>query len=88
MTALKSRTDGAPGTQRRGWWRSAALRTALAGAFVAILVGLIYASGESVYVAASLAGFAVAITLIAAAVISWERLVAGARSAGLVERPH
>jgi hypothetical protein len=88
MTALNSRTDGASGTQRRGWWRSAALRAALAAAFVAILIGLIYATGESVYVAASLAGFAVAITLIAAATISWERLVMTAQSAGLVERPH
>jgi hypothetical protein len=34
---------------------------------------------------ASLAGFATAITMIAAVVINWEHVVVSARSAGLVE---
>jgi hypothetical protein len=59
---------------------------ALGGAFVAILLGTIYATGEWAHVVATLACFATAITLIAAAVISWERVVLTAESAGLVER--
>ncbi len=41
--------------------------------------------GQWATVLASLAGFATAITVIAAAVISWERVVVHARSEGLVE---
>ena len=78
MTAMKSRT---------GWGRRVP-RMALGGAFVAILIGIIYATGEWPHVVASLAGFATAITLIAVAVISWERVVVTAASAGLVERSH
>jgi hypothetical protein len=59
---------------------------ALGAAFVAILLGIVYATGQWVHVVASLAGFATAITLIAAAVISWERVVLTAESAGLVEQ--
>ena len=87
MAALNSPTDRALGTQDRGWWRSAtASRLALAGAFLAILVGLIYGTGEWAHVVASLAVFTTAISLIAAATISWERVVVTAQSAGLVER--
>lgn len=41
--------------------------------------------GEWATVLASLAGFATAITMIAAVVINWENVVLSARSAGLVE---
>ncbi|MET4428611.1 MULTISPECIES: hypothetical protein [unclassified Mycolicibacterium] len=87
MTAMNGRTGVASGMPRRRWWRSVP-RPALGGAFAAILIGVIYATGEWASVVASLAGFATAITLIAAAVISWERVVVTAASAGLVERPH
>jgi hypothetical protein len=60
----------------------------LGGTFVAILIGIIYATEESAHLVASLAVFGTAITLIAAAVIGWERIVATAESAGLVERSH
>ncbi len=43
------------------------------------------AGGEWATVLASSAGFATAITMIAAAVISWEHVVVSARTAGLVE---
>ena len=59
---------------------------ALGGTFVAILIGITYLTGESAHVVASIAGFATAITLIAAAAISWERVVVTAESAGIVER--
>jgi hypothetical protein len=59
---------------------------ALGGAFAAILIGVIYATGEGAHVVASLTGFAITITVIAAAVTGWERTVVTAESAGLVER--
>lgn len=71
---------------RRGIRRPGALTAALVvvGALITILLGL-GAEGQWATVLASLAGFATAITMIAAAVISWERVVVSARSAGLVE---
>jgi hypothetical protein len=84
MTAMTGRSGIASGTHRREW--RTAPRLALGGAFGAILLGTIYATGEWAHVVASLAGFATIITLIAAAVISWERVVLTAESAGLVER--
>jgi hypothetical protein len=87
MTALNHPADAASGTPRRRPWLSAP-RLILGATFAAILVGIIYATDESVQVVASLAGFATAITLIAAAGIGWERVVVTAESAGLVERPH
>lgn len=57
---------------------------ALAGALVALLLA-VGPDGQWAMVLASLAGFATAITVIAAAVISWERVVVHARSEGLVE---
>ena len=51
-------------------------------------LGVVYATGDWARVVASLAGFATAITLIAAAVIGWEHIVGDARTAGLVEPPH
>jgi hypothetical protein len=61
-------------------------RLILGATFVAILVGIIYVTDESAHLVASLAGFATAITLIAAVSIGWERVVLTAESAGLVER--
>lgn len=71
---------------RRGIRRPGALTAALVavGAFITILLG-VGVGGEWATVLASLAGFATAITMIAAVVISWERVVVSARSAGLVE---
>ncbi|CQD15100.1 hypothetical protein BN970_03141 [Mycolicibacterium conceptionense] len=71
---------------RRAIRRPGALTAALVvgGATVAILLG-ISTAGQWVTVLASLAGFATAITMIAAVVISWEHVVLNARSAGLVE---
>ena len=59
-------------------------RLSLAATFVAILIGTIYVTDNHTHVVASLAGFAAAATLIAAAVISWERTVVTAQSTGLV----
>lgn len=56
----------------------------LAGAFVALLLS-VATSGEWATVLASLAGFATAITVIAAVATSWEHVVVNARSTGLVE---
>lgn len=76
-------------SRRHVWWRSElTARVTLAGAFVAILLGAVYASGDWARLVASFAGFATAITLIAAAVIGWEHVVGDAQSAGLVEPPH
>ncbi|MCV7065938.1 hypothetical protein H7H51_09765 [Mycolicibacterium farcinogenes] len=71
---------------RRREWRRSALTAGLvlAGAVVAILLG-VATSGQWAAVLASLAGFATAITVIAAVVISWEHIVVNARSHGLVE---
>ncbi|MEV3902359.1 hypothetical protein AB0K11_08535 [Mycobacterium sp. NPDC050551] len=72
---------------RRGWWRhNPAARTALAAAFMAMLLAVVYATGQWANVVASLAGFATAITLIAVGMIGWERIVGSARSAGLIEQ--
>src|SRR5690242_18343028 len=87
MTALNHRADMASGVRRREPWLSAP-RLILGLTFVAILVGITYATDESAHLVASLAGFASAITLIAAAGIFWERVVVTAESAGLVERSH
>lgn len=56
----------------------------LAGALVALLLS-VATDGQWATVLASLAGFAIAITVIAAAVISWEHVIVNARTAGLVE---
>lgn len=80
-------SDAASGNGRRGWWRSTlAARTALAAAFMVMLLAVIYATGQWAHVVASLAGFATAITLIAVGMIGWERVVGSARSAGLIEQ--
>ncbi|MGW4097304.1 hypothetical protein [Mycobacterium sp. NPDC004974] len=72
-------------SSRRAWWRSApAAGLVLAGAFLAILLGVAI-DGPWATVLASLAGFATAITVIAAAATSWEHVVVNARSAGLIE---
>lgn len=90
MTALLEsppRTAAAAplGRWRRGWWRSApTARAALAAVFLAILFGTIYASAELAHTVASTVAFATAITLIAAAVAGWERVVVTAQDAGLV----
>jgi hypothetical protein len=63
-------------------------RLILGATFLAILVGIIHATNESAHLVASFAGFATAITLIAAVGIGWERVVLTAESAGLVERSH
>lgn len=92
MTALiesprRTATDATFGTLRRGRWRSTPVaRTALAVTFLAVLFGTIYVSAESAHFVASLAAFVTAIALIIAAVVSWERVVVAAQSAGLVER--
>lgn len=71
---------------RRGIRRPGALTAALVavGACITLLLG-VGADGQWATVLASLAGFATAITMIAAVVISWERVVGSARDAGLVE---
>ncbi|MGV0738275.1 hypothetical protein ABQF35_14055 [Mycobacterium syngnathidarum] len=71
---------------RRAIRRPAALTAALVvvGTVVAILLG-VAADGPWATVLASLAGFATAITVIAAVATSWEHVVVDARSAGLVE---
>jgi hypothetical protein len=61
-------------------------RAALAAAFVAILLGVLYASNELLHPLALLAAFGIVIAVIGAAVIGWEHVVANAESAGLVER--
>lgn len=63
---------------------TAARRTALAAAFVAILLGVLAISDEMVHSVASVAAFATAIAVIAVAVIGWERVIANAESIGLV----
>jgi len=73
--------------RRREPWPSAP-RLILGATFVAILVGIVYATDESAHLVASLAGFATAIVLIAVAAIGWERVVVTAESAGLVEPSH
>ncbi|MBU9766464.1 hypothetical protein FR943_21790 [Mycobacterium sp. TNTM28] len=79
-----------PSTRRVQWWRSAlTARLALAGAFVALLLGAVDLGANGVGAgwsgaAASFAGFLTAITVIAAVATSWEHLVVNARSAGLV----
>ena len=87
MTALNHRADMASGMRRREPWLSAP-RLILGVMFTAILVGIVYTTDESAHLVASIAGFATAIMLIAAAGLGWERLVVTAESAGLVERPH
>lgn len=65
-----------------------AIRLTLAGIFTALLLGVVYASGEWGHVIATTAGFATAIALLGAAVVSWERVVTTAESAGLVDLAH
>lgn len=66
--------------------RATILRCALAGLFVALFLGTALASdqGAAQMVPAAL-GFATAVTIIAAAVVGWERQVDAAESAGLVK---
>ncbi len=70
--------------RRHGRSSTLAVGLVLAGALVALLLS-VATSGQWAAVLASLAGFATAITVIAAAVISWEHVVVNARSAGLIE---
>lgn len=63
-----------------------AIRLTLAGAFAALLLGIVYASGEWAHAIGTTAGFVTAIALLGAAVLGWERVVTTAQSAGLVER--
>jgi hypothetical protein len=71
---------------RRAVRQPGALTAALVavGAVVAILLA-VSADGQWASALASLAGFATAITMIAAVVINWEHVVVNARTAGLVE---
>ena len=62
------------------------IRIALAATFAALLLGVVYVSGDWGHVIATTAGFVTAIALIGAGVVGWERQVSTARSAGLVER--
>lgn len=62
------------------------VRALLAVTFAALLLGVVYASGEWGHVIATTAGFATAIALIGGGVVGWERQVVTAQSAGLVER--
>ena len=79
----RANTTFASGIRRRARWRNAlATGSVLAGVVVAILLGVATRGPGAV---ASLAGFVTAITVIAAAVISWEHVLVNARSAGLVE---
>jgi hypothetical protein len=87
MTVSNHGVDTASSMHRRKPSLSAP-RLILGATFVAILVGIIYATDESAHLVASFAGFATAITLIAAAGIGWERVVVTAESTGLVERSH
>ncbi|MDT5338993.1 MAG: hypothetical protein QOD90_4498 [Mycobacterium sp.] len=84
MTASNGRMGIASATHRPGWGN--ARRMGLGLAFLAILLGVVYVTGEWAHVVATLAVFATAITMIAAAAIGWERVVSTAESAGLVER--
>ncbi|WP_234790037.1 hypothetical protein [Mycolicibacterium fortuitum] len=84
-SSRRASTLSASGIGRRAWWRSApAAGLVLAGAILAILLG-ISTDVQWVTVLASFAGFATAITVIAAVATSWEHVVVNARSAGLVE---
>lgn len=60
-------------------------RLVLAGAFAALLLAA--AASAQWATLASLAGFATAITVIAAAFIGWEHVVVDARSDGLIDFP-
>lgn len=83
MIEVRSRTAASTRTPHR---RATLLRCALAGVFVALLLGTALASeqGAAHMVPATL-GFATAVTIIAAAFIGWERQVDAAESAGLVK---
>ncbi len=61
-------------------------RGVLAGVFVAILVGALYASAEWAHVVATLIVVAIALCGLAVAFLNWERVVSRAQSAGLVAR--
>jgi len=63
-----------------------ALRFAIAGVFMVLLLGVVQASGQWSQTVAATVGFATAVTLIAAAFVGWERQVATAESAGLVKQ--
>ena len=79
----RTNTTSVSGMRRRVGRRNAlAAGSVLAGVLVAILLGVATSGPGAV---ASLAGFLIAITVIAAAVISWEHVVVNARRAGLVE---
>ncbi|MBU8818822.1 hypothetical protein [Mycolicibacterium goodii] len=60
-------------------------RLVLAGAFAALLLAA--AASAPWGTLASLAGFATAITVIAAAAIGWEHVVVHARTDGLIDFP-
>jgi hypothetical protein len=84
MESLRRAVTHSVSVMRRREWRSAlTVGLILAGAFVAMLG--VSTSGHPAGVLASLAGFATTITMMAAAVIGWERVIGNARSDGLVE---
>lgn len=89
MTAsIGSPHGSAPAGGRREWWQSSfTARIALAGAFVAILLGTVSTTEDWAHATASVVGFLAAITLIVASAVGWERVVNGAESAGLVVPP-
>lgn len=62
------------------------MRISLAVTFAALLLGVVYTSGEWGHVVATAAGFVTAVALIGAGVAGWERVVTTAQSAGLVEK--
>ena len=66
--------------------RPMAARIALAGTFVVLLLGVVYANAQWAHAVASAIFFTTAISMITIAVVSWEREVATAQSAGLVEQ--
>jgi predicted branched-subunit amino acid permease len=80
LIEVRSRTGASTHTPRR---KATALRFALAGIFVVLLLGAAQASEQQV-VPTALA-FATVITIIVAAFVGWERQVDAAESAGLVK---
>lgn len=82
-------TTDAYGSQRRGRWRKASIvRLVLAATFTVMLLAFdysVYSVDQWAHVVAATAGLAAALTLMGFAVLGWERLVAVARSKGLVE---
>jgi hypothetical protein len=82
-TEVRSRAAASTPTPRRN---ATALRFALAGIFVVLLVGAAIADDPwSSQAVPAILGFATAIMIIAAAFVGWEQQVDAAESAGLVK---